>query len=295
MDREKIWLFVIGVGVFLLIGVGLFRLRMYRLVKHTFVLMDTYVDIVIDKAHERFVGMLVERAKDLDNKLSFFSPSSCVSKLNREGKISSEDRCFSVLSDVIKISQEVWQETAGRFDPGFRGKASISGVQVSGSGIVIPQGGNFDFSGMAKGYIVDRVIEFARELGVDFIMVNAGGDIRVWDKRGVGVWVDVKNPQGGILDRVRVVNGAIATSGNYYRGEHIIDPQTKRKVSWIVSASAQHALCAVADAWATGLFVLGRKGLFLAERYKVGAMIGFLGEGGKIEIMRNSKWRRIVE
>ncbi len=281
--------------VLLLIGIGFLRLRRHRLVKHTFVLMDTYVDFVVDNEHSSIVGLLAKRGRDLEKKLSFFSPNSCVSKLNERKNISAEDECFPILADLINISQKVWKETDGAFDPGFRGDVPISNVQVDGKGIVVPSGGRFDFSGIAKGYIVDELIRLARERGVDFIMVNAGGDVGVWDKKGVGVWVEVKDPQAGSLDRVRIVRGAVATSGNYYRGGHIIDPRTKRVVSGLISASAQDGSCAVSDAWATALFVLGRKGLSLAENSGVGAIVGLIGESGKIVAMKNNRWQKFLD
>lgn len=286
MDRR---MFIVLL-VLLLIGIGLLRLGRHRLVKHTFVLMDTYVDFVVDNEHSSIVGLLAKRGRDLEKKLSFFSPNSCVSKLNGRKNISAEDECFPILADLINISQKVWQETDGAFDPGFRGDVPISDVQVDSKGMIVPSGGRFDFSGIAKGYIVDELIGLARERGVDFIMVNAGGDVGVWDEKGVGVWVEVKDPQVGSLDRVRIVRGAVATSGNYYRGGHIIDPRTKRVVSGLITASAQDRSCAVADAWATALFVLGRKGLLLADGCGIGVMIAFIGESGKVVVTKNNAW-----
>ncbi len=287
--------FIVTVLVFSLILLGLIRLGKERLERHTFVLMDTYVDFVVDKPHREVIKDLVKIAEDLNHQLSFFEPNSCVSKMNEKGKILKGDECFELMRDLVELSKDVNEKTMGAFDPGFRGGSGIQKVIVSEDGIYIPQDGKYDFSGIAKGYIVDKLIRVAREKGVRFVMVNAGGDVAVWDDRGIGVWVDVANPEGGRLDRVKVVRGAVATSGTYYRGKHIVDPRTKKRVSGLVSASAQSGSCAVADAWATAVFVLGREGLSLAEGNGVGVIIGFLGEGGRIEVVKNKIWKDVVD
>ncbi len=283
-----------AIGVLLglaLVAVALVRVHGAGLVRESFILMDTYVDFVLPKKDRGELKELLALARDLEGKLSFYRGGSCVARLNREGWISSSDPCYPVLKDVIGVSKEVCEESGGAFDPGYGGKASVMEIEVLEEGIRAPEGGRYDFSGVAKGYIVDRLIKEAREAGIEFLMVNAGGDVGLFDRRGVGVWVEVRNPLGrGPLDRVRLRKGAIATSGTYERGGHIWDPRLRRKVGDLVSASCYGPNCALADAWATAVYVLGLKGLEVSQRNGIGALVAFLGAGGRVEVKANAKW-----
>lgn len=128
-----------------------------------------------------------------------------------------------------------------------------------------------DLSAIAKGYAVDRLAELVESLEVTGYMIEIGGDVRA---RG-------ENPRGGpwrlgieepVRDarRVRAIVGledaALATSGNYrnsyevggVRYVHTLDPSTARPVRHrLAGVSVIHPRCAVADAWATALMVLG--------------------------------------
>ncbi len=274
-----------------LVAVALVRIQGAGLVRESFVLMDTYVDFVLPKQDRGKLRDLLALARDLEGKLSFYRADSCVGRLNRGGWIPSGDPCYPVLRDVIEVSKEVCKGSGGAFDPGYKGRASAMGIEVLEEGIRAPEGGRYDFSGVAKGYIVDRLIERAEGEGMEFLMVNAGGDVGLFDKRQMGVWVEVRNPLGRRpLDRVRLRGGAIATSGSYERGRHIWDPRSGRKVGDLVSASCYAPNCALADAWATAVYVLGLKGLEVSERSGIGALVAFLGAGGRVEVRANRKW-----
>jgi len=119
---------------------------------------------------------------------------------------------------------------------------------------------------IAKGHIVDRAIRAASEVpGVDAVLVNAGGDLRV--EGGDGWIVPIADPQS-LADnvageRVRIASGAIATSGIGRRGfriagawhGHLIDPRTAAPVEGAVLASAWAPEAADADALATAAAV----------------------------------------
>ena len=61
---------------------------------------------------------------------------------------------------------------------------------------------------------------------------------------------------------------AIATSARYERGQHIIDPRTRRPATGVASVSVVGPDLTFADAYATALFVMGVDGLaWLAERH----------------------------
>jgi hypothetical protein len=112
-----------------------------------------------------------------------------------------------------------------------------------------------DPSGLVKGWSVDRAAAIADELGWRNYAINAGGDVRL---RGgalpAPVWrVGLQHPS----DRqqiVAVVAGddlAVATSGAYARGEHVLDPHTGRPPEGVLSVTVTGPDLATADASAT--------------------------------------------
>lgn len=159
---------------------------------------------------------------------------------------------------------------------------------------------HLDLSGVAKGYAVDLVAEALEGRGVERYMVEVGGEVRVLGRNSEGqVWrIGIERPvaDGRAVQRiVPLPDVALATSGDYrnYReveGErisHIIDPRTGRPIRHrLASVSVVDALCARADALATGLMVLGaEEGHALAERAGIAAL--FLvhdGEGDFLEM-----------
>ncbi len=121
--------------------------------------------------------------------------------------------------------------------------------------------------GIAKGYVVDCAAALLSRAGISNFLVNAGGDIRVKGSREDGkAWrVAVQDPQkrGRYPDVLELVEGAIATSGNYeiyYDREkmfhHIVDPRNgfSPMLSESVSVLAQTAMDA--DALSTSVFVM---------------------------------------
>lgn len=128
-----------------------------------------------------------------------------------------------------------------------------------------------DLSAIAKGYAVDRVAAWLADQGHTDFMVEIGGEIvvrghgeagRPWQ---IGVAWPVQNSPA--VERVLSLSDrALATSGDYQRyfefeGKrytHEIDPVTGRTIEHALAAvTVLHASCMYADAYATGLLVLG--------------------------------------
>ena len=95
-------------------------------------------------------------------------------------------------------------------------------------------------------------------------MINAGGDVVAFGEPQPGrPWrIGVRDPRsaGGLLTVVEL-DAAVATSGVYERGHHILDPRTGLPARGLLSASVTGPELALADALATGLFASGGLGL----------------------------------
>ena len=67
---------------------------------------------------------------------------------------------------------------------------------------------------------------------------------------------------------------AVATSGTYRRGEHIVDPATRRRAARRALGELRGPDLAVADALATAAFAMGDDGAaWLARQHDVEAMV----------------------
>jgi FAD:protein FMN transferase len=141
---------------------------------------------------------------------------------------------------------------------------------------------------IAKGEIVDRACAQARARGADAAVVNLGGDLRVC---GCVRAVDVVDPRSGAdnvsLARVRVGDAALATSGSYRRGPHLLDPRTGRPADRILSASALAPCARDADALATAASVLApEESVALAESLLGAACLLVLPD----RVVRSPRW-----
>jgi thiamine biosynthesis lipoprotein len=148
--------------------------------------------------------------------------------------------------------------TAAVRDAGWRRLA----FDVGASRIRQPGGLWLDLSGIAKGFAVDAIAELLADAGVVHCLVEIGGEFvgRGIRPDGEPWWVDLETSPDVSLPPLRVAlhQMAVATSGDYVRGPHTIDPQTGRPVgNDITVVSVLHSSAMVADAWASALTVMG--------------------------------------
>jgi thiamine biosynthesis lipoprotein len=183
--------------------------------------------------------------RQADAIFSTYKDDSEISRLNR-GELALEDAHPDV-REVLALCDQLRVITDGYFDAG-----------------AVVEGG-VDPSGLVKGWSVDRAGEVLDEAGAFNYSLNAGGDIRL---RGRPLpdeprWrVGIQHPE--TLDRLAaVVEGndlAIATSGAYRRGEHVVDPHTGKAPVGVLSVTIAGPELATADAYATAAFAMGEAG-----------------------------------
>ena len=220
--------------------------------------------------------------------MSHWATDSLLSRFNRAapGSWTKLPRDFGI---VIAAGFDVAARSGGAFDPaigrlvdlwGFgpephtrvptdaeiAAALAASGWQrlafdAAGKWLHQPGGIALDLSGIAKGHAVDAVAQLLIGQGVAHALVEIGGECRGFGVRPDGDpwWVDVEtSPHFDVAPlRVALHGLAVATSGDYVRGRHTIDPRTGRQVSDVISVSVLHASAMAADAWASALTVLG--------------------------------------
>jgi thiamine biosynthesis lipoprotein len=180
----------------------------------------------------------------VDATFSTYRSDSEVSRLSR-GELTLNDAHPSV-GEILDRCEELRGMTDGYFDARARSDGSL------------------DPSGLVKGWAVDRAAELLDDLGICNYAVSAGGDMVL---RGGALpeptWrVGIQHP----LDRdevaavVETTDLAVATSGEYARGQHVIDPHTGQPPVGVLSVTIVGPELATADAFATAAFAMGSRG-----------------------------------
>ncbi|MHB1715902.1 MAG: FAD:protein FMN transferase, partial [Acidimicrobiales bacterium] len=175
----------------------------------------------------------------LDALFSTWDPCSPMSALRRgDGAAAARHPEFD---EVFAVASAMREATAGWFDPW-----------------AMP--GGVDPTGVVKGWAVERAIRLLAHAGVASAVVNGGGDVAtIGVPPGGGPWrIGIRHPwRADALACVLAVSSAVATSGSYERGSHLVDPHTGATVRRVASASVVGSSLTHADAWATALAVGG--------------------------------------
>jgi thiamine biosynthesis lipoprotein len=220
--------------------------------------MGTVIGIDLRDAHvessalDEVEAWLVE----VDQRFSPYRTTSEISRLAR-GEIELE-ACAPEVRYVLTRCEDLRVASHGSFD-------------IRAAGLR----GGLDPSGYVKGWAVEEAAHILEAAGARDYAINAGGDVLVRGEPEPGrPWiVGIRHPLEPDLIAARVAlpagegRHALATSGTYERGGHIIDPTTGLAASAWLSLSVAGPSLAEADACATAAFAMGRPGLaWLAGR-----------------------------
>lgn len=228
------------------------------------------------------------RLDDLCAQMSHWDPASLLSRFNA-APAGSAHPLPADFAHVIASALGIAEASGGAFDPALGRLTDLWGLGPNPAGgapdaaaleatravcgwqrlqfdpeaatLHQPGGVWLDLSGIAKGYAVDAVADLLAARGIVHALVEIGGECSGRGLRPDGDpwWVELENPSGCTLPPMRVaLHGlAVATSGDYWRGGHTLDPATGLPATHDTTAvSVLHASCMVADGWATALGVL---------------------------------------
>ena len=147
--------------------------------------------------------------------------------------------------------------------------------------------GGFDPTGLVKGWATERALGVLRDAGVPGALINGGGDVMAFGSPADGQrWrVGIRHPwRPDALAGIVETTGAVATSGCYERGPHLIDPRTGQPASRVASATVTGPHLALADALATGVAVGGDEALPAVSRLAGYAAHLIRADGSEISI-----------
>jgi thiamine biosynthesis lipoprotein len=198
--------------------------------------------IGIDVREDVDVEPAFDWLRDVDATFSTYRGDSDISRLAR-GEIMLAE-CRRQVDEVLTRCLALERATGGYFS--------------------VRPAGRLDPSGFVKGWAVDGAAERLAAAGAANFCINAGGDVVVRGRPAPERrWtVGVRHP----IDTDRVVavlaveNLAVATSGAYERGAHIVDPHTGAPPTGLLSVTVVGPDLATADAYATAAFAMGADG-----------------------------------
>ena len=309
---KKEYFSVIMLVLLLVFGYYRYKNQEYS-TKKTKWILGTQVQISAKSKDQKIDAIIEETFKlmeNYENQLSYYKPESELTKINENrGKKVSED-----IKELFTISQEIYNNSEKLFDPSIapvldlwnfdepvipdadslKNRLKLVGldkISISENIIEKPADSKLNFGAVAKGYIIDKGIEYLKKNNIIEASINAGGDIRYFSPENK-VKIGVKHPRSEtneIIAVLQIANQAVVTSGDYEqffdldgkRYHHIISPKTGFPTPNMISVTVIAENATLADALSTAVFLLGPdKGIKLLKQYpNVAGMLYYQKDG----------------
>jgi thiamine biosynthesis lipoprotein len=201
-------------------------------------------DVRDPSVDEAAIDAAVARLTWIDATFSTYKPESEVSRLAR-GELALE-ACAPEVRQVLELGELVGALSDGAFSIHLHGR--------------------LDPTGIVKGWAVEQAAAVLRTWGARSFSVNAGGDIVCAGVPAEGrPWrVGIRHPAhaNAVAAIVELpAGGAVATSGTYERGRHLVDPRTGAAVDELASLTVVGPDLTFTDAYATAAYVMGLDGV----------------------------------
>jgi thiamine biosynthesis lipoprotein len=258
--------------------------------------MGTVVSIEVD-APESVVEQAFQWFRQVEAQCSRFDAASELRQL----PTGQPTAVSPILFEAVRFALLVAEETDGAFDPTVGGRMAARGfnrhhltreiseapdsegvsfhdveIDAQHRTILLRRPLTLDLGAVAKGLAVDAA---ARHLhGFRNFAIDAGGDLYFGgcNPRGESWCAGIRHPRNRteLIDRIRVSDCAVCTSGDYERGPHILDARNGEAAHAVASATVIAPSAMLADALATAAFVLGpEQGIALLARMDVQGLI----------------------
>lgn len=292
--------------------------------------LGTGIEICLPDDAEPVLDQVEQRIRALEDLWSRFRPDSELSRLNRAA--GEPIRVSGETCRVLGLAVEGYELTGETFDPRVLNALEAAGYRASRETLepatapppttwahrptsevsrlpltveidevactaALPIGDRWDLGGIGKGFAADLATEELAADGVESIMVNLGGDIRVFGAAfGEPCWtVQVDNPfrPGDPIADVHLLEGGVATSSRTKRRwihdgrpqHHVIDPRSGRPAETdLVAVTVVAGATWWAEVLAKSALILGRaEGCDLVERH--GCSAALVGVDGALTVV----------
>jgi thiamine biosynthesis lipoprotein len=197
--------------------------------------------------------------------MSFQAPDSELSRLNRDAALRPQ-QVDAHTHAVFQAALRMAAISGGAFNPCIAPRLEQRKADSADSwrDIELLPGGRIryarpvrvDLGGIAKGYAVDLAVRRLRRTGIESIVVNAGGDLRVAGPTSHDVRLRHPSAPGCSAHTAALSNAALATSASYFSrrasvtGEvsALVNPRDGTPYLGGLSISVRAANCMTADA-----------------------------------------------
>ncbi len=295
MITKRFWIFSFTVGIILLVLILwiFFKEDPDNIQSQTRFLMDTFFTIQVpgDIDVLKDIEKAFERIEEIDIKFNAFNPESPVYKFNTNGIPITDHEIVELVQKALDVSiksngnfditlfplSTLW----GFFDesPKVPNKEDLDNTlkSIGYENIFIDKGElkkkkettKIDLGSIAKGYALNEAKRILEQSGITSALIDGGGDIYALGAYNNQPWViGIRNPRGeGVVGSLELKDMAVVTSGDYERVfeeggkkyHHILNPETGFPAEGLASVTVISPDPALADAWATAFFVLGKE------------------------------------
>jgi thiamine biosynthesis lipoprotein len=261
-------------------------------------LLGTLVTISAEGDRRDVEGGVVrafQAVEKVQNRMSYFNPTSDVFRLNREAF----DSPMTVHADTYRVLQEAQRFShfsEGAFDVTVGGALALGGFLPSFSGNPRPHPRAhykdielgparsvrfrrplwIDLGGIAKGFAVDQALAELRRSKVKRGWVNAGGDLAFFSDRPEPLWVRHPTQGGEMISLGPVRQGALASSAPAYRSQPGGRSPYVCRGKWIRSNKSV-TVAAPCALWADGLtkvaLLAPEKTVDIAREFRAGVRV----------------------
>ena len=275
-------------------------------------LLGTFVEITLrseesEASLHQHATKAFELIRCVHHMMGFHDPDSDVSRLNRCGHVAPlrvHPWTYHVMNEAVRLSRE----TEGAFDITVAPRLVNSGLLprhaaytslaeagrwediqlLDGCCVAFRQPLQIDLGGIAKGFAVDKAMDYLSTLGLDGAIVNAGGDMRVLGRVDSRVAIrDPRDPYRAGVPSV-MLRPALATSAAYFVKQRsslskvtaIMHPRTGKPMKSNISVSVFSQTCIEADALTKAVLLAPQKlwNQVLAARDSVALLLTAKGE-----------------
>jgi thiamine biosynthesis lipoprotein len=204
------------------------------------------IDLRDPEVSDRALDEAFSWLREVDERFSPFIAGSDISLLGR-GEWTLEE-CHPDVAAVLSLCEDLRLATNGVFNAwGWRAD------------------GRVDPSGVVKGWAADRAAGLLERAGAANFCINAGGDVIVRGAPEPGrVWrIGIRHPAEpvALAGLVHAHDLAVATSGAYERGDHIVNARDRDVSRGLLSLTVAGPSLTLADAYATAGFAMGESGI----------------------------------